>query len=192
MLFEALSQLKESGETPVALKHLFVLVLLILAAPNVTELVNRQVRGGETKNEEASGYEIKQIITKVRDELYETSLETKKKYPEDLFALKSMELDLSFVVKSKKKDTQRAKVELLAVESESEFSKEKTQRIKLIMTATEPPSHRAEPLRQPVGWKEDVKTIGDLPPEKLDGAAKPAKRDDEPTKTDKPKEGGNK
>lgn len=192
MFSEALSKLKEAGEAQVALKHVLVLVLLIVATPNLVELVKSQFYSLETANSEDSSYGIKRIITKVREELYETSLETKKKYPEDLFALKSMELDLSFVVKASRRKKQGAEVELIAVESESQVSQEKIQRIKLIMGAKEAPAHRVKPSEKPADWQDGIETVGALPPAKHPGAKKPAKSDDEPVKTNKANERGTK
>jgi hypothetical protein len=174
---EALSKLKELGEFPVEFRHLFLLVLLIMATPNLLELIKSQIHRPEISNSEESSYGIQKIITKVRDELYETSLETANKYPDDLFVLKSMELDLSFVVKTSKSAKQGAEIELITVGSESQVSQEKVQRIKLVMGAKEATLHRAKPTDKPVNWEDGVETMGALPPVQHPGGKKPVKFD---------------
>lgn len=160
MPIRAISFLKNLADMPVTWEHAAFLGLLLYAGPYLGGLFTGffMFSSQAVANRESEEFGIKRIVTQVRDELYQTSKATMEKYPDNLFELKSMELELSFVIKRSDKSSTEGNAKLVAVGAETEFSKEKIQKIKLSMGAIQPKPQRVSPSRVPLLPGEEVLT----------------------------------
>lgn len=107
---------------------------------------------------------IKDVITKVQDELRESEKERTGSNKSSLFQVKDFELEIKFVINTKTSDNQQANLELITLDTKAEYSQEKVHQIKLRMVVPEPkPIVLVPSASVPVPTGQKIETLGIRP-----------------------------
>ncbi|MFX0137178.1 MAG: trypco2 family protein [Candidatus Hodarchaeota archaeon] len=115
------------------------------------------------------GLGIKDLVRRVKQELYEAEEEMRKNHEIPLFELKDFDLEISFMVQAQ--STQKGKVEyhFVAVDNEIQTGSERIQKIKLHMIAAQPMELKKEVGELPITTPNEKVIIFDRPPKKKEG-----------------------
>lgn len=118
------------------------------------------------------GLGIKDLVRRVKLELYEAEEEMRRNQEIPLFELKDLDLEISFMIQAR--STRKGKVEyhFVAVDNEIQTGSERIQRIKLHMTAAQPRDLKKKADESPIPTKQEITIIHDKPPKKKKGEQK--------------------
>jgi len=169
MIKQNFSWLHKFFQRKIEFKYLIFLIIVLLFATPFLNLTNRYlVNLLNPEINEASlvktDFNIKDIITQVRSELLEAELERRKQGISDLFTIKDFDIEIQFVVNANTSQKAGSSLELLVIDSESGYSKERVQKIKLHMVAEPPPPKKIPPtkgLSSKEGRFKNYKSVGE-------------------------------
>lgn len=103
---------------------------------------------------------IREVITKVQEELRESEKERIRSDKDSLFQVKDFELEIKFVVSTKTSDNQQASLELITLDTKAEYSQEKVHHIRLRMVVPEPKPMVLQPSPSVAIPSEGIQTLG--------------------------------
>lgn len=115
------------------------------------------------------GLGIKDLVRRVKQELYEAEEEMRKNQEIPLFELKDFDLEISFMVQAQ--STQKGKIEyhFVAVDNEIQTGSERIQKIKLHMIAAQPLDSMKKADESPITSQQEDVVICNKPPQKKEG-----------------------
>jgi Trypsin-co-occurring domain 2 len=112
------------------------------------------------------GLGVKELIENVKAELIEAEQNRIKSNKAALFETKDFDLEINFVVNTRRKGTGKLEIQVVTIGGETEISSEKIQKIKLHMTAIPPSAGRQPAAGSPLSQQEDTITYDPQPPAK--------------------------
>lgn len=146
------------------------LIILFLFAVRILWYPNLSTTDVHTNR----GMGIKDLLSRVKSELYEAEKERIDKQELPLFELKDFDLEINFVVQKSSKIGGGVVLHVIEVDSEIQTGSERIQKIKLHMTAIPPQIYEQEPSKSPIPVEPKDSTIhGPVPPEKSKKGEKP-------------------
>jgi hypothetical protein len=131
-------KLRELFKKTISMK-LFLFVVILLLLPHIIQYLNHGfLNFSGSASDTYEGLGIKDLIRKVKMELYESDMERKENLEEPLFELKDFDLEIAFIVKTQTRRKGKVGYNLITLDSEMQTGTENVQKIKLHMTAIPP------------------------------------------------------